>query len=188
MKVSIDGILGSAQKINSQLQLDEDNLAKKKKEVRSDSVNIGSRVNSRLDTIESELRDIQTSLTKNQIIRNGIDQLVSDGESGGSRREQILSDVRFNGNDVLREFIADYTDLERLDEKSLQVNDNIAGDTSRLKRLQVEVDNIMASNLAGPDRADSLMKDISGVLSDLNAVNPASISQLNPDSVMKLIK
>ena len=33
-----------------------------------DSVSIGSRINTRLDAMETEFREIQSSLTKNQII------------------------------------------------------------------------------------------------------------------------
>ena len=72
MKVSIDNILGTARKINNQRQLEEENLGKRKKEVKSDSVSISTKVNSRLDGIEREFREIQSSLTRNQIVRDGL--------------------------------------------------------------------------------------------------------------------
>ena len=67
MKVSIDSILGSARRINSQRQLEEERFNKQKKEVKSDTLSLSSKVNTRLDSIEREFRDIQSSLTKNQI-------------------------------------------------------------------------------------------------------------------------
>jgi len=185
MKVSIDGILGSAQRINNQRQVDDE--SQKKKDVRMDSVSIGAKINSRLDSIESELRDIQTSLTKNQIVRDGIDQLAADYKNGGMRQKQILSDVTFNGSEALRDFMGGALFTDGFGEKLRQVNEAISADIGKLKKLQVEVDNITASNLAG-EKTDRLMDSINGALSKTGNVNPAVISQLNPDAVMKLIK
>ena len=44
MKISIDGILGTAQKINSQKELEENNPNKKRSDVKTDTVSIGSRI------------------------------------------------------------------------------------------------------------------------------------------------
>lgn len=185
MKISIDGLLGSAQRMNRQ-QLEGEN--QKKKEVRLDSVSISSKINSRLDSIESELRDIQTSLTKNQIIRDGIDQLFADQKQGGSQRERILSDVTFNGAPALKDFIGGISSPEGFGDKLREINEAITFDTGKLKRLEVELDNITASKLTGQDKADSLMSSINGALSKNASMNPASLSQLNPDAVIKLIK
>ena len=185
MKVSIDGILGSAQRINSQRQVDDE--SQKKKDVRMDSVNIGAKINSRLDSIESELRDIQTSLTKNQIVRDGVDQLAVDYKSGGTKQEQILSGVTFNGSQALRDFMGGAIFADSFAEKLRQINEAINADIGKLRKLQVEVDNITASNLAGT-KTDRLMDSINNALSSTDNVNPAVISQLNPDAVMKLIK
>jgi hypothetical protein len=185
MKVSIDGIVGSAQRINNQRLVEDE--GQKKREVRSDSVSINSRINSRLDTIETELRDIQTSLTKNQTVRDGVNQLIADQRNGGARQEQILSDVTFNSAPALREFIGGSLNADGFGEKLRQITEAINLDTGKLKRLQVEVDNITASNLAG-QKTGSLMDSINGSLLKADSINPALISQLNPDSVMKLIK
>ena len=185
MKVSIDGILGSAQRINNQRQLDDE--SQKKKDVRMDSVSIGAKINSRLDSIESELRDIQNSLTKNQIVRDGVDQLEADYKNGGAKQKQILSEVTFNGSHVLRDFMGDGIFTGSFGEKLRQINEAINSDTGKLRKLQVEVDNITASNLAG-EKTDRLMDSINNALSKTDKVNPAVISQLNPDAVMKLIK
>jgi len=162
MKVSIDGILGSAQQINNQRQVDDE--SQKKKDVRMDSVNISAKINSRLDSIESELRDIQTSLTKNQIVRDGIDQLAADYNNGGMKQKQILSEVTFNGSPVLRDFMSDTLFADGFSEKLRRVNEIIDADTGKLRKLQVEVDNITASNLAG-GKTDRLMDSINSALS-----------------------
>jgi len=188
MKVSVDGILGSARKINNQRQLDEDNLGKKKKDIKSDSVSIGTKVNSRIDSIETELRDIQSSLTSNQIIKDGIEQLRDDYNRGGSNQEAILSEVKFEGEDVLKNFIREPVDGKSLDSKYDLIVNDITDDASRLKKLQVEVDNIMASNLAGTEKVDNLMTDINSVVLDIQNANLDSISSLRPDAVMRLIR
>jgi len=188
MKVSIDGILGSARKINSQREMEKESLDKKKKEVKVDSVNIGSRVNSRVDNIENEIREVQSSLTKGQVIRNGIEELSADLAKGGEKQNQIMEEVKFSGESILKDFITGQLDEKLLSEKRNEVNELINTDVTKLRKLQVEVDNIMASNLAGNDKADTLMESIDKYLSGENAVNPDSISSLNPDSVMRLIR
>ena len=67
MKITADGILGSAQKINNKRQAEEGNKGAKK-DIKTDSIILGKAINSRIETLEKEIKDIQTSLTKNQII------------------------------------------------------------------------------------------------------------------------
>ncbi|MCP4134806.1 MAG: hypothetical protein GY754_27780 [bacterium] len=188
MKVSIDGILGSAQKINNQRELNEESLNKQKKEVKTDSVAIGTRVNSRLDTIESELRDIQSTMTGNQVVRNGVEQLRDDLDQGGENQKNILEDVRINGQPVLEEFMGGTINETTINSRMEDVDTLINNDVSKLKTLQVEVDNIMASNLAGDDKVGNLMGNINNAFADTGAGGLDNISNLRPDSVMRLIK
>ncbi len=188
MKVSIDGILGSAKKINSQKQLDEESLNRKKKEVKSDTVAISRKVNSRLENIESEFREIQSSLTRNQIINHGIKQLAEDSSRGGKNRENILNDVSFEGKNVLKQFVGESFDPEQLGAKSDTVNNMIETDISRLKKLQVEVDNILASDLAGEGKAEGIQSNIDSLYTALDSGKLESLTNLKVDSVMRLIK
>ena len=188
MKVSIDGILGSARKINNQRQVGKDGVGKDRKEVKADSVSIGNRINSRLDTIEAELRQIQSSLTRNQTIRAGIDELRADLASDGARQEAILRETTFEGEEVLQNFIGGSIDEKSLEAHGKSIGEAILGDATQLKRLQVEVDNLMASNLAGSDRGESLMANIDSVVSGIDSANSESLSSLRHDTVMKLIK
>ncbi len=188
MKVSIDGILGSARRINNQRQTEEENLGKGKKQVKSDSVAIGSRVNSRLDAIEAELRAIQSSLTSNQIIRAGVDNLQQDLEKGGENRQAILAETTFEGARVLDEFVGPEINPDLLNEKATESNKVIASDADKLKRFQVEVENLMASNLAGTDRAENVMSRIETVVDNIDSRALESISTLRPDTVARLIK
>ena len=147
MKISIDSILGSARKINNQKEHEEKNLDTKKSDAKTDSVSIGNRLTVRLDAIESEFREIQSSLTRNQIIRDGIEQLRNDLQNNGKNQQNILKSVTFEGKEVLRAFIGDpVTGLNltaQQEKNSGLINDEI----NRLKKLQVELDNIMASDL-----------------------------------------
>jgi hypothetical protein len=188
MKISIDGILGTAQKINSQKELEENNQNKKKADVKVDSVSIGSRINTRLDAMETEFREIQSSLTKNQIIRDGIEQLWADFRKGGQEQQHILKNVTFEGDTVLNSFMGNTVNEQSLTEK-LDKNGNLINeDVGRIKKLQVELDNIMASDLVGRDRLSGIMSNVDSIFKRPEIANIDSISNLRPDAVMRLIK
>ncbi len=188
MKVSIDGILGSARRINNQRQTEEDNLGKGKKSIKSDSVAIGSRVNSRLDAIEAELRTIQSSLTKNQIIRAGVENLREDIDNGGQNQQAILAETTFEGDRVLNEFVGPEITPALLEEKSSDINGFIADDADQLVRLQVEVENMMASTLVGADKAENVMANLETAVGNIDSAALENISSLRPDAVARLIK
>jgi hypothetical protein len=189
MKVSIDGILGSARKIHSQRQAEEDSLNKKKNgEVRTDSVEIESRVSSRLDTIQKELREVQSSLTRNQILREGLNRLDADMARGGQNTAEIMNEVKFEGRKVLHDFAGENVSQGAIRAKMEQVNGLIGGDINRLTRLHVEVENILASNLAGTDKVETVMKNIETAFSGASNETINSVSSLRADTVMRLIK
>ena len=188
MKVSIDAILGSAQRINNQRQVEEDTLDKRKKEVKGDSVSLTSKIDTRLDSIDREFREIQSSLTKNQIIRDGIDQLKNDYGRGGQNMQQIMDNVTFEGNRVLRSFVGDGVTEDVLNNRGTRINEMITSDVDRLKKLQVELDNIMASNLASTERAENIMTNVDRAFTEAGPTGVANISSVRPDAVMRLIK
>ena len=188
MKISVDGILGSARKINNQRQTAEESAGSRKKDVRTDSVNISSRVNSRLDSIDTEIRDLQSSLTRNQILRQGIEDIQKDMATGGNNGEKIMSEVRFEGRQVLKEFIGGTITAETLQNRAGEVAAALGKDMNRLKTLQVELDNITASNLAGSEKAGSVMSTMESTLSSLGSKNMEGITNLNADSVMRLVR
>ncbi len=188
MKISVDGLLGSARKINSQRQSDEKAPGKKSAEIKSDSVSIGSRVNTRIDRIENELRDIQSSLTMNQIRRDSLLQLQDDIASDGKNSQTIIDEARFNGQPLLQDLSIKDLDPAKIETKSAGVNELLSEDVNRLKRLQIEVDNIMASNLAGNDRVESLIEKMEENFPQLEGNDLTGITNLNADTVMKLIR
>jgi len=188
MKVSIDGILGTARKINSQKELEENNLNKKKGDIKVDSVSIGTRLTTRLDAIETEFREIQSSLTRNQIIRDGIEQLRADIVKGSPDQQTILDNVAFEGKNVLRSFVGD-TVTEPVLTKKLEDNTGLNNDdVGRIKKLQVELDNIVASDLVGRDRLSKIMTNIESLFNRSDLADIENISTLRPDAVMRLIK
>jgi hypothetical protein len=188
MKVSIESILGSAQKINSDRQFRKDSTTSQTGSAAQDGVSISQRVNSRLDLLETEFRGVQSSLTQNQIIRDGVTRLADDAARGGGESGEIMKSVTFEGAEVLRSFVGEETSPESLDLLSRKVNELIALDISALKRLQVETDNIMASNITGPDRAEGLLNNMESFAADLSRQNPGDFSSVNPEAVMRLIK
>lgn len=188
MKVSIDGILGSARRINSQRQLNEEGQNKKKSEIRGDSLSISTRINSRLDSIDKEFRETQSSLTKNQIIRDGIEQLQNDYGRGGANMQAILDKVTFEGKNILRSYVGETITGDLLKGKMGQVSGLINSDIEKLKRLQVELDNITASNLAGTDKTQTIMSRMEKYFSGAESANIENISRVQADAVMRLIK
>jgi len=188
MKVSIDGILGTAQKINSQKELEENNPNKKRSDVKTDSVTIGGRINTRLDAMETEFREVQSSLTRNQIVRDGIEQLRTDLEKGAPQQQNILNNVTFEGTAVLRSFVGGTITEPQLNAKMEAAATLINEDITRLKKLQVELDNITASDLVGQERLKSIVSNVDSIFTRSGMANIESISTLRPDAVMRLIK
>ncbi len=186
MKISPEGILGSAQKISNRKKIEQGSQQKDSKGVKGDSVSISNKINSRIETIEKEVKEIQTSLSKNQIIKNGIGEMEAAAASGGNP-EEVLTRTTFNGSAVLREFINEQFSSEILSSKKDEVNNLITGDINKLTRVQVEVDNIIASDLAGNRKVENLMSDINGIFGN-GQQDLGSISNLNADKVMKLVK
>jgi len=189
MKISIDSILGTARKINNQKELEEKNLGAKKSDAKGDSVSIGSRLTARLDSIESEFREIQSSLTRHQIIRDGIEQLRDNLQKKGSNQQGILKSVTYQGEEVLRSIAGDGPITENnLIAHQEKNNGFIHDEVSGLKKLQVELDNIMASDLVGPSRLSGIVSNIDSMFSNLGTTHIESISNIRADAVMKLIK
>ncbi len=188
MKVTVDNLLNSARKINRQRQPDDQSPKDQQKEIKTDSVKIENRVMSRLDGIQKEIRDIQSTLTRNQIIQDGILQLKEDWGKGGLNRENIMDQVTFQHERVLRDFVGEGMSGSILNAKHDQINQLINGDVSRLKKLHVEVENIMASNLTDSGRLEDSVKKIEQTLARSEDLRLSSISHLKADSVMRLIK
>lgn len=188
MKISIDGILGSAKRINSQRSPDQESKDKKKKEVSADSIEIRNKVLSRLETIQKEFKEIQSSLTMNQIINDGMKKLRDDLAKGSEHKDAIMDEVRFDNKKVLHAFIGDSVTEEILITKQERLDKLIKDDISRLRRLQIEVENILASNLTDSDRVEDIMKNIESYFSRESIASLDTISRLRADSVMRLIR
>lgn len=188
MQVSIDAILGSARKISGRRELNEESLGRQKKsEAKTDSISIESRLDSRLDSLETEFKEIQTSLTKNQIILNGIELLKKDIASGGRGADKILDEASFHGRRILSEIVGADFSSEGLNAAEEKTAEKIGADIAVIKRLQVELDNIGASNLAKPARSEEITGKIESYLSGYTG-SVEKISSVRADSVMRLTK
>jgi len=189
MKISIEGLLGSANKIKGQRHTDEDSPGGKKNGVvKTDSVEIENRVNSRLNNIQKELKDIQSSLTQNQIIKEGLNRLLEDQTKGGQNTAVILDESRFEGKKVLHEFVGDASLKAVLETKHERVNALISTDVNKLTKLQIELENIMASSIRTTEKLDDMVKNIDSALNKTGNKNLHNISRLNADTVMRLIR
>lgn len=186
MKISADSLLGSAQKINNQKKLDEASPDKTSREMKTDSLDITKKVNSRIESIEKEVKDIQTSLSRNQIMRDGLDLIQKTG-SFEEKSGEILRNTTFEGSQVLKEYIGETVSRESVAAGRKDVTAMINNDISRLTRVQVEVDNIIASDLAGSKKPENLLADINNIFRE-SGVNAENFSNLNADKVMQLIK
>lgn len=184
MKITAEGILGSAQKINNKRQTEEGNKGAKK-DLKTDSLTLGKALNSRIETIEKEIKDIQTSLTKNQIIREGIDNILKDNSP--ENVNQTLEVSKFEGRQILKDYLGTDTATVALQTKKKDIENQINNDINTLTKVQVEVDNIVASNLAGTKKIESLMSNVNDIFKNIPA-NLDTISNLDADKVMKLVR
>jgi len=96
--------------------------------------------------------------------------------------------VTFEGNKVLRAYVGETITQETLDARGNAIYESINNDVNRLKRLQVELDNIMASNLAGNEKVENVMVSVDRAFNEAGAASADKISQVRPDAVMRLIK
>lgn len=188
MKISVEGILGSARRINQEREQGGEGLRKSGGQEKADSVSINNRINNRLDSIDREFQQIQSSLTKNQIIRVGLDQLMSEINSGGKNQAQVLNSVTFEGEQVLRNFVGEQVTPETIDSSMQKNAAMINSDIDSMKRLYVELENIVASNLVGEDKLQNIVNNMGGLFERVQSENIETISSLKPDSVMRLIR
>ncbi len=188
MKISVEGILGSARRINQEREQGGEALNRKRAGAKADSVSISTRLNTRLDSLDREFQRVQSSLTKNQIIRDGLNQLMSGQGAGGKDTAAILDSVTFEGNQVLREFVGEQVTPETLNAGSEQIGTMINNDIESMKRLYVEMENIVASNLVGQEKLESIVNNMDGLFEQVRSDTIETISRLKPDSVMRLLK
>ena len=188
MKVSIESILGSARNMNARkenTQVAESD--RNRSDVKGDSLSIESRIDSRIDSLGREFKDLQNSLTRNQVVMSGLNALRDDASSGGRNAEAIMNSTLFNNQRVLLDELGTAPSVENTDAAFAGVTERIDSDIADIKRLQVELDNITAANLIAPDRSDGLINRIENYLTEYTG-SLENISSINPDSVMRLTR
>ncbi len=185
MKVTADGILGSAQKINNKKKTEDTQLKQDTKSVKTDSVNLSRVINSRIEALGKEVKEIQTSLTKNQIINEGMDQLLN--ASTPADTEKILNETTFNESKILKEFVKEALAPQEIASKKNEVKALISNDVNALTKIQVEMDNFIASDLTGNKKVENLMAGVSETLKKTPA-GLENISNLDAEKVKNLIR
>ncbi|MBN2403520.1 MAG: hypothetical protein JXN64_14170 [Spirochaetes bacterium] len=186
MKVTSDGILNTAIDMKNKKNIHEESSKSHKQKVKSDSVEIRSRLALRLTTIQNELKNLQSSLTKNQIIKEGINQLEEDFTNGKNNIKRILDQIKFEDRNVLNDFLGRNINYEKITSGNERVGKLIEKDITELKGLQIEIENIVASNLAD-DNINNTISKIENSLLKVDFSTISNISRLKPDLVMGLI-
>ena len=182
MKVTIDNLIGSAGRIQSQRASAEKN---QKSSEKSDSAQIASKVDSRLVTLEADMREAQTDLSKNQVVKEGLGR-VADDLAKGKNPSATINAVTFNDKKVLLDFLGgeEAPSHETLMQKTSLIEEFIKDGVKRVTRLQVEGENLQASNLTGGKDIEATLK---GSLESAKLAN-AYTGALNADAVQRLIR
>jgi hypothetical protein len=189
MKITADNLLGSAQKINSKRNSAIEN-SKMGSESRTDRADIAAKVDSRMDSIQNEMKNLQTDLSKNQIMKEGVNRTVDEMGRGGNVAA-IINEVRYNDKKVLLDYLnegGDQLTMQVLSAKKSELDARIARDTKNLTKLQVETENIFASNFAKGEKAGSLLERLNEIINAENTKSLSPYSGINPESVMRLIR
>lgn len=181
MKVTIDNLVGNAGRIQSQRVSSEKS---RKDSVKSDTAEFASKIDSRVTALQDDLKNAQTELSKNQIIKEGISKAVEDLANGKNPSSSINA-VTFNDKKVLFDYLGESEPSQQtLFEKGNSISDLIKENVKKLTRLQVEAENIQASNLSGRDIDTALKQSLESTkLSDAFARGA-----LNADAVSRLIR
>ena len=186
MKITADNLLGNAKRISS--QRDSAGSTKEKNgTVRTDRADIAHKVNARLDAVSGEMRSIQSSLSEHQLVKDGIDQIIEESKKGNNVK-QILNSVTYEGKKVLLDYLGGNGDdltMQLLTAKNREVESKISNDTQKLMKLQVESENIFASSLSDGEKG-AAVNDINRMIGENR--NGPSLSHLNPEVVLRLIK
>ena len=186
MKVTSDGILGIAIELKNKRNIQDESSKGSKEKIKSDSIEIRSRLAQRLTTIQGELNNLQSTLTKNQIIKAGINQLTDDFDNGKNNAKNILNQVQFENKYVLSDFLDNDVTYEKITSGNERVGKLIEKDIKQLKGFQIELENIAASNLADNSIADTISK-IEHSLLNIDFSSVSKISQIKSDSVIDLL-
>lgn len=187
--ISIETIIGSAQKINNQ-KTNFDKNSRKTDSSKTDTVQISAKVNSRLNGIEVDLRKVQTELTSDQIIKNALIELREESGSKNPSYSEVLKNYNSETRNLISKYIGDVKSLtgDKIEQGLSDVNKQISTNVSELKRIQIETENIFASDMAQSDKAASVVKSVETyfISGNINAMN--KISSLNADVVMRLTR
>lgn len=182
MNISADGILGSAQKISQKRISARKDAGVGKNQSKSDNIEIGLQLKGRLNTMQGDLKSAQDSLSKNQVIGDGLARIYENLNNGESGVKAILDETTYNGQSVLAEYLEGNTITEEyLRERMADNRKAIVSDTDNILKLQVESENIFASSLVG--EPDFNYENMISAQTDTS-----QLSQLNADVVMRLTK
>jgi hypothetical protein len=186
MKITTDGIIGSAARINNQR-----NSAKAVQEEGGKSaytLEIGSRVNTRLDAIDGDLRTLQDSLTRGQTVRAVLNDLLTEVQADGGKTQSIIDSANYNGKPVLQGMFNGVPTESDVRSQLKITEDTIRMATAQLTRLSIETENIFASHLGGEEKIDKIIRSTETIFlaGDVTAHN--RLSSLNADVVMRLIR
>lgn len=187
LKISIESIIGSARRIQGLRQEQHRGAKEESTQVHGDVVSVDHKANVRLTEIESELRTIQNSLTRNQVIEDGLRRLQDDLRRGGENATRILNETTYENNRVLASFVGEHLDSQTVEASLQRVRSLIGDDVMRLRSLQVEAENLLASGNIQENAIERILNSITNALS--NSSNKTSPTfTIDSESVKKLVR
>lgn len=187
MKVSIDGILSTAIDLKNKKAVKEEANQKEGSKVKTDSVHIKNRLTSRLGAIQTELKELQSSLTKNQVIKNGINEVIEGFINDDKNINSLVDKVKFENSNILSDYLGNDLNYDKLINANDQIVKSIERDVANLKELQVEIENISASTIIDSN-IEKKMSEIELSLSEIDDSAISKLFDLSPDMVLELIR
>ena len=183
MKVTIDNLVRNADRIQSQRN---SSVKERSGTVKGDSAQIAGKIDARADALSGDLRETQTELSKNQVIKEGLSAIIEEMNAGKNTAETVQN-TTFNGKKVLLDYLGQEEGYTQnfLAEKQESINDLVRENINKLTKLQVEAENISASNMAQNKDMDKLIQNTADTASLSKAYSSAN---LNADMVSRLIR
>lgn len=179
MSISIDSLLGQAQKINKRRTSDAP-LSTDIKNTQPDQVEINSKMNTRLAAIDNDLRSVQDTMTKNQVLVEGLKSLIEQQSRGDSAAmKETVGSTTYKGQAILAEYLGDEQMTESfLTSRLRNARESLNKNYNEATKLAIEFENISAVNPSTAAKA-----------SDIIATSPVEgVATHNPDTVYRLTR
>ena len=179
MSISIDSLLGQAQKI-SQRRTAETPLSAERKNAQPDQVEISAKMNTRLAAIDGDLRSVQDTMTKNQILSEGLKSMIeAERKNDTDSMNETLRTTTYKNQAILSDFLGDNQLTQSfLTSRLRDANEMLNKNYSEASKLAVEYENISAVAPSAPANPADIFA----------ASSVDGVATHNPDTVYRLTR